>query len=333
MITSPEIHPAIKVALAESPKDWPMQVVSRLHVANLISDADFEAWDALTKGGTKKIPKPKVERDDSEPRPKRAYVNRKARCETRPIGFHGRFIRRQSLAPTLDWRLSAGCVRTLNYVVARIGKKGIWSTWTVNIAKDLGYCVRTIRVHLRTLADAGYLWRSPPDANNHGQIKLAVLVAAEVPLFVPLKKGASPSSDKQIPGRNLDSATYEMNSLENKKERQEPPPESSRGTEPGNPGAVLVEAAPPLDIPLGVKGELTGSSSLDEETPRHGKTVAGHSAEPMRDSDPERAAFKRYLEEMIRKVGLSPSNRPGRGVVARGARQAPVSHAGADPGS
>ena len=157
-----EIHPTIEVALAGKPKEPALVVVSRLLTKGAISEADYEAWDALTKGGRKKPPKPKVRTDDSEPRPKRAYVNRKARCETRPISFHGRFIRRQSLAPTLDYRLSAGCVRTLNYIVARIGKKGIWPTWTVNIAKDLGYCARTIRVHLKTLAEAGYLWRSEP---------------------------------------------------------------------------------------------------------------------------------------------------------------------------
>ena len=314
-----EIHPTITVALAESPKEPPLSVVSRLFLAEQISVDDYEAWSALTKGGTKKPPKAKVEHDDSEPRPKRAYVNRKTRCENRPISFHGRYIRRQSLAPTLERRLSAGCVRTLNYIVARIGKKGIWPTWTVNIAKDLGYCARTIRVHLKTLVEAGYLWRSEPNAHNHGQIKLAICVAAEVPLFVALKNGASPTAQKQATDRNLDSATYEMNSLENKEEREEPEPETGSGTEPGNPGAVLVKAAPPLDVPLGVKGALTDAPSPNEKTPRHGNSVAEHSAEPMRVSDPERASFSSYLDNLLLEVGLSPSNRPGRDTFARDA--------------
>lgn len=246
----PEIHPFILAAVADRPELHPATVVAQLWSTGKIGDSDYELWDRLTLGGTKKPPRPrKVASERNADEPKRGYVNRTARCVERAIRFHGRFIRRQSLAPTLDVRLSSGCVRTLNYIVARCGRKAVWETWTVNIAKDLGFCARTVRVHLRTLVDTGYLYRSDPDNARGGCIKLALKVSAETPVWVALKNGADILASLEITGRNPDSATYETSSsysLGN-------PEQESFGTDvldkPDTRGSELNRVAQPLNHP------------------------------------------------------------------------------------
>lgn len=304
----PEIHPVILAAVADHRELHPATVVAQLWSTGKIGEADYELWDRLTLGGTKKPPKPRKAASERDPdEPKRGYVNRAARCVDRAIRFHGRFIRRQSLAPTLDARLSSGCVRTLNYIVARCGRKAVWETWTVNIAKDLGFCARTVRVHLRTLVDTGYLYRSDPDNARGGCIKLALKVSAETPVWVALKSGADILASLEGMGRNPDSATYEMNSLDS----LENPERASFGNdvldEAEDRGSALDGAAQPLDHPHVGEGRVA-EPTRPTKNPATGRTGAGHSAGPMRPSQPSVPFFNDHLDRVLRVLGLNPAS-------------------------
>jgi hypothetical protein len=305
----PEIHPVILAAIADHPELQQRTVVYQLLATGKIGETDVELWERLTEGGRKKPPKPRKAASERHPdEPKRSYVNRAARCVERAIRFHGRFIRRQSLAPTLDARLSSGCVRTLNYIVARCGRKAVWETWTVNIAKDLGFCARTVRVHLRTLVDTGYLYRSDPDNARGGCIKLALKVSAETPVWVALKSGADILASLEGIGRNPDSASYETSSsysLEN-------PERDSFGNdvldEAEDRGSALDGAAQPLDPPHVGEGRVASPTRLTK-SPATGRTGAGHSAKPMRASWASVSSLDDHITKVLGALGLDPANR------------------------
>lgn len=189
----PAIHPRLLLDLSQvSPETWGAAVYQGLIDGRWDEESvenfqrlDKKAQRRAVKGGGQSPPTPSPE----NPRTRRKSRSREKRLMDRRISPGLRYVRRHSLDPFLDARLSSGARTTLTYLIARCGKAKTFTACTNWIAQDLGVTTRTIQNHYRALEGAGYIFRSSPDEQGRTTIRLCKPV--EPPAYRPKKPETS----------------------------------------------------------------------------------------------------------------------------------------------
>ncbi|OHV16981.1 hypothetical protein BK022_08430 [Methylorubrum extorquens] len=279
------------LALASVPEDvWFQRTYAGLDDG--WSEDDIAAFQRLSKaeqrmavrGHLEVLPTPTPE----APRARRSYRKREERLRDRTIRPGTHYVRRHSLDPFLDARVSSGAGKTLQVLISRCGRKRTYRVLTSCLARDIGCEQRTVQRHFKALAEAGYLIVSKPDRKNRTTVYLTP--AVEPPPY--RKKEQEKSTVSAAESATKSSITQPIKGRTKGKSDGAPfGTERSVVARAPDPGAELPRPALPLDRAL-VAGEAAPEAPRSQREPSRPGSIdqgasGGSEAEP---APPQEAA-------------------------------------------
>jgi DNA-binding MarR family transcriptional regulator len=297
---SPVLNPNLLAAIRHDPSKPPL-AVAYAGIGRHWTMEDVEAFEEALHAD------PKVHlRKERSSTQGRSYVTRRERCKTRE-SFPYRYVRRYGVAPVLDVNINAGQARTLAYLICRTGKGKSVSMRTSWIARDLGYHVRTIQLHLQALLQAGYIRLTTP----HPMTKEVLITLRELCEVQPRSafKKAKQITDLRGVTAKKNSDTHETSSF-----KREPPPKTAqdvitdvvKGANSSREGGAALEGSTPPSHSRPA-GSPVSASPPNPAKPAPDPSQRGFSAEPKRILQPV-TAFDKRLEAILSRHGLSPAS-------------------------